>query len=29
VDGKMLDRVVGFEEPAAFAARLRKLLEGK
>jgi starvation-inducible outer membrane lipoprotein len=27
LDGRMLDRVVGFVEPEAFAARLTKILE--
>lgn len=29
LDGKLLDRVVGFEEPAAFAARLKKAVEAR
>ncbi len=28
-DGKMLDQVMGFEEPEAFADRLRKHIGGK
>ena len=28
-DGKTLDQVIGFEEPEAFADRLRKHIEGK
>jgi thioredoxin-like negative regulator of GroEL len=28
-DGKSMDRVVGFEEPAVFAARLRKAVEAR
>lgn len=28
-EGRMLDRLVGFEEPKAFAVRLRKLVEGR
>lgn len=28
-EGKTLDRLVGFEEPQAFAVRLRKWVEGR
>jgi len=28
-EGKTLDRLIGFEEPAAFSARLRKAVEAR
>ncbi len=28
-EGRTLDQVAGFEEPSAFAVRLKKLVEGK